>query len=132
MTNITALSRVRIIFAVLAAVVAMIAFAPTAHMAPPPDVFGIQAAQVPGLGNADLITTVTSIINVALGLLGIVAVVIILIAGFKWMTAGGNEETVAESKKRILQGVIGLAIIMSAYAIASYVITQLSVATGAG
>jgi hypothetical protein len=129
MTNITAFSRYRILFAVLAAVVAMIAFAPTAHMQAPPDTFGIDAARVPGLGEADLIVTVTSIINVALSLLGIVAVVIILIAGFKWMTAGGNEETVAESKKRILQGVIGLAIIMSAYAIASYVILNLQAAT---
>ncbi len=85
-----------------------------------------------GEGDDGLINTVTSIINVALGLLGIVAVVIILVAGFKWMTAGGNEEQVAEAKKRISQGVIGLAIILASYAIANFVISELSTATGVG
>jgi hypothetical protein len=59
-----------------------------------------------------------------MGLLGIVAVVIILLGGFKWMTAGGNEEKVAEAKKLIVSGIIGLVIIMSAYAIATFVVNS--------
>ena len=82
-----------------------------------------------GLGDKDIRVTVGNIINVALGLLGIVAVVIILIGGFEWMTAGGNEEKTGEAKKRIIAGVIGLAIILSAYAIASFVINSLVKAT---
>ena len=83
------------------------------------------------LGDQDLVTTVTSIINVALSLLGIVAVVIILAGGFKWMTAGGNEEKTTEARKLIFAGIIGLAIIMSAWAIAQFVIQNLGEATGA-
>ncbi|MFH1291988.1 MAG: hypothetical protein ABIH87_02215 [bacterium] len=82
-----------------------------------------------GLGSRDVRSTVASIINVALGLLGIVAVVIIIIGGFTWMTAGGNEEKVTQAKKWIFSGIIGLAIILSAYALASWVITQLVSAT---
>ena len=82
-----------------------------------------------GLGSRDVRSTVASIINVALGLLGIVAVVIILIGGFTWMTAGGNDEKVAQAKKWIFSGIIGLAIILSAYALASWVIEQLVKAT---
>lgn len=82
-----------------------------------------------GLGQTDIRVTVARIIRVAMGLLGIVAVVIILIGGFTWMTAGGNEEKVGEAKKWIFAGIIGLAIILSAYAIASFVITQLVKAT---
>ncbi|HBW74257.1 MAG TPA: hypothetical protein DEF59_03270 [Candidatus Magasanikbacteria bacterium] len=82
-----------------------------------------------GLGQKDIRETVGNIINVALGLLGIVAVVIILIGGFEWMTAGGNEEKTGEAKKRIMAGVIGLAIILSAYAIAKFVIDSLVKAT---
>lgn len=74
-------------------------------------------------------TTVAKIINVALSLLGIVAVVIILIGGFKWMTAGGNEEKVGEARKLILAGIVGLAIILSAFAIAKFVISALVKAT---
>lgn len=83
-----------------------------------------------GLGSTDVRSTIASIIRVAMGLLGIVAVVIILVGGFKWMTAGGNEDQVGEAKKWIFSGIIGLAIILSAYALASFVITQLSSATG--
>lgn len=82
-----------------------------------------------GLGSTDVRSTIASIIKVAMGLLGIVAVVIVLIGGFKWMTAGGNEDQVGEAKKWIFSGVIGLAIILSAYALASFVITQLITAT---
>ncbi len=84
------------------------------------------------LGNESLIKTATRIINVALGLLGVIAVVIILIGGFKWMTAGGNEDKVAEARKMIFAGIIGLAIILSAWAIAKFVIQSLSQATGSG
>ena len=57
----------------------------------------------------------TSIINVALGFLGIIAVVIVLMGGFKYMISGGNEEKVGEAKKLIVSGIIGLAIILSAW-----------------
>jgi uncharacterized membrane protein YidH (DUF202 family) len=79
-----------------------------------------------GLGTADLPSTIASIIRTILGFLGIVAVVIILFGGFKWMTSGGNEDKVAEAKKLMISGVIGLVIVLSAFAIASFVITQIA------
>ncbi len=82
-----------------------------------------------GLASSDVRVTVARIIRVAMGLLGIIAVVIILIGGFTWMTAGGNDEKVGEAKKWIFSGVIGLAIILSAYSIATFVINQLITAT---
>lgn len=94
-----------------------------------PDSLGISYASDTGLGSKDVRATVASIIRVAMGLLGIVAVVIILIGGFTWMTAGGNEEKVGEAKKWIFAGVIGLAIILSAYALATFIINSLVSAT---
>lgn len=100
------------------------------------DVFGTEfitgdadAADAIKLGNQDLRVTATRIINVSLSLLGIVAVVIILIGGFRWMTAGGNDEKVGEARKWIFSGIIGLAIILSAWAIARFVLEQLGAAT---
>jgi hypothetical protein len=90
---------------------------------------GLSYGEATGLGRKDVRTTIAEIIKVAMGLLGIVAVVIILIGGFTWMTAGGNEDKVGEAKKWIFSGVIGLAIILSAYALASFVINQLATAT---
>ena len=54
--------------------------------------------------------------------LGIIAVVVILLGGFKWMTAAGNEDKVAEAKKLIIAGVIGLIIVLCAYAIVNFVV----------
>jgi len=73
--------------------------------------------------------TIARIINVFMGLLGIVAVVIILYGGFLWMTAAGNEDRVEKAKKLIVAGIIGLAIILSAYAIARFVVNSLVSAT---
>ena len=83
-----------------------------------------------GLGTADIRVTIARIINVFMGLLGIIAVVIILYGGFIWMTAAGNEERVDKARKMIVAGVIGLAIILSAYAIARFVVNALVNATG--
>lgn len=96
----------------------------------PTDPLYLKPAQATGLGQKDIRVTVAEIIRVAMGLLGIVAVVIILIGGFTWMTAGGNEEKVGEAKKWIFAGIIGLAIILSAYALATFVINSLITATG--
>lgn len=94
---------------------------PVIAMAAGPDI-GLNYATELGLTTTDVRTTVSRIIRAFMGLLGIVAVVIILLGGFKWMTAGGNEDKVAEAKKLIISGVIGLVIIMSAYAIAQFVV----------
>jgi len=85
---------------------------------------------ITGLGNEDPRTIAGNIIKLALGFLGVLAVVIILIGGFKWMTAGGNEEQVEEAKKILIAGVIGLFIILASWGIATFVINSLLTSTG--
>lgn len=106
------------------------AMAQNAVVCPAGDPLCMAPAKSIGLGTNDIRLTIASIIRVAMGLLGIVAVVIILIGGFTWMTAGGNDEKVGEAKKWIFAGVIGLAIILSAFALAQFVINSLTNATG--
>ena len=79
-----------------------------------------------GLGTQDLKATLVGIINVVLGFLGIIAVVVILVGGFKWMTSGGSEEKVASARQMIIAGVIGLAIILAAFAIVQFVVTNVA------
>ncbi len=86
---------------------------------------GMNEAGAIGLTSTDIRTTIGSVIQAFMGLLGIVAVLLILYGGFKWMTAGGNEDQVGEAKKIIVSGVIGLIIIMSAYAIATFVVNAI-------
>ena len=74
-------------------------------------------------------TIIGRIINIALGFLGVIAVGIILLGGFKWMTAAGNEDKTTEAKQLLGAGVIGLIIILSAWALATFVIGQIYGAT---
>ena len=90
---------------------------------------GISYGAATGLGTKDIRETIASIIRVTMGLLGIVAVVIILLGGFKWMTAGGNEDKVKEAKRLLVAGIIGLVIILTAYAIATFVVLSIINAT---
>jgi len=82
-----------------------------------------------GLGNKDPRMIAASVVKTALGFLGLIAVVIILLGGFKWMTAAGNEDKVEEARKLIIAGVIGMVIILSAYGLATFVINSLINAT---
>lgn len=80
------------------------------------------------LSSTDPRTVIGRIINMALGFLGVIAVGIVLMGGFKWMIAGGNEEQTGEAKKLLGAGVIGLVIILSAWAIATFIINSLNTA----
>ncbi len=92
---------------------------------------GINYGTATGLGTKDIREGVMNVVNVLLGFLGILAILIILWGGFRWLTSGGNEEKVDEAKKVLTAGIIGLIIIFVAFALASFVINQLLIATGA-
>jgi len=100
----------------------------------PAFVLALPALAQPDLGtgyaeNLDLVTTnedprdvAVNIVRYLMTFLGIIAVVIILWGGFKWMTAAGNEDKVASAKKIIAAGAIGLVVILAAFAIVTFVI----------
>ena len=74
------------------------------------------------LGRRSPVETVTRLINTAMIFLGIIAVAIILFAGFKWMTAGGSDDKIGEARKLMTSGVVGLIIILSAWGIAYFIL----------
>jgi len=85
---------------------------------------GLDDAAGIGLGDKDLKEGINSIIQILLSFLGILAVLIILWGGFIWMTAAGDDAKVDKAKKLIISGIVGIVIILSAYIIANFVITQ--------
>ncbi len=95
------------------------------------DVFGTDLVEGEiNLEGTDPRSMAAQIINVALGLLAIIAVVIVIYGGFVWMTSDGNEEKVNRAKGILKAGVIGLVIILASWGIASFVLSQLGGATG--
>jgi len=78
------------------------------------------------LGTRPLRETVSGVVNIVLGFLGILATLIILLGGFKWMTSQGNSDKVDEAKKMIGAGVVGLVIVLVAYAVARFVLASIA------
>ncbi len=73
----------------------------------------------------DIPSVIGSIINMALSFIGIIFFVLVLYAGFVWMTAMGNTESVTKAKNIIEAAVIGLVLVAGAYAIANFVFSRL-------
>ncbi len=78
------------------------------------DAFGGGAPKDPRL-------IIAYIIKIFLGFLGLIFLILIIMAGYTWMTAGGNEEKITKAKDTLQTAIIGLIIIMAAYAIADYI-----------
>jgi hypothetical protein len=78
------------------------------------------------LGSRPLRDTIGGVVNIILGFLGILTTLIILLGGFKWMTSQGNTEKVDEAKKLIGAGIVGLVIVLTAYAVSRFVLSELA------
>ena len=79
-----------------------------------------------GLGTGTNVRqAIINIVKFLLTFLGLIAVIIILYGGFQWMTAAGNEEKITSARGTLTAGLIGLVIILAAYAITAFVITTI-------
>ncbi len=75
---------------------------------------------------------IVKIINVVLSILAILVTILIIFAGFQWMTAGGNEEKIKKAQGALKNAVIGLVIIMLAWSITRFALTYFQcIASGA-
>lgn len=81
-------------------------------------------------GGGSIESIIGMVITTVLSFLGVVFLVLIIYSGFLWMTAGGNEEKITKSKNIIKNATIGLAVVMAAYLITTFVISQLAEQTG--
>lgn len=78
-----------------------------------------------GLQDAELTETIGKLIGVLLSFLGVIFLLLIIYAGFTWMTAQGDPKAVGKAKDILITSVVGLVILLSAYAISSFVIESL-------
>lgn len=78
-----------------------------------------------GYSNGALEPIIGSIIKAAFSLLGIVFVILIIIGGYDWMTAEGNDQKVEKAQNYIRRAIIGLIITLSAWSIWNFVASRL-------
>ncbi len=63
-----------------------------------------------------------NILNTVYFIMGIVAVIVIIIAGFTYVTSSGDSSKLTKAKNQILYAVIGIVIVLSAFAVTNFVI----------
>lgn len=68
---------------------------------------------------------ITRIIEYGLAIAGLIAVAFIVIGGFQYITSAGNEEQSKKGMKTLLNSVIGLLIILSAFAIEQTIVKNI-------
>jgi heme/copper-type cytochrome/quinol oxidase subunit 2 len=72
---------------------------------------------------------VKNIINILSAVVGILAVIMIIYAGFRYVTSGGSDEGVKAAKNTILYAIVGLVIVALAQLIVHFVINKTSQAS---
>ncbi|MFA4941442.1 MAG: IPT/TIG domain-containing protein, partial [Patescibacteria group bacterium] len=90
---------------------------------------GLNYGEQIGLNNTDPRIMAANVIRIVLGFLGVIAVGLIIYAGWLYMTAGGEEEKIEKAKKILINAIIGLIIILSSFAIATFVLNRMLAAT---
>lgn len=74
----------------------------------------------------DIRYKVVKIINLILSFLGILCLILIVFAGFKWMTAGGSEDQVKSAQAILKNAVIGLVIILLSWSVTIFIMARMN------
>ena len=83
------------------------------------------------INNNNLMGTVNTIINVIIGIVGFIAVAMIILGGISFITSQGDTAKVTKAKNTILYGVVGLIVAILAFAIVNFVLGSVFSASGA-
>ena len=75
------------------------------------------------LANPDdnfLATKAGQIISIALSFVGALFFILMIYAGILWMTAAGNEQQISKAKGLLINAIIGIIVVLSAYALTAF------------
>lgn len=75
---------------------------------------------------------ITLIINIFSLIVGVIAVIMIIVGGLKYITSGGDSGNISSAKNTILYAVIGLVVVALAQFVVRFVLTKVNQSTGNG
>ena len=99
-----------------------------------PQLFAAGACAAPGASNSPIDTTclphasattsgtIPTVLTIVFGFTASIAVLLIVIAGFRYILAHGDPTTTAQAKTSIVYALVGLIITMAAYSIVTFVV----------
>ncbi len=79
---------------------------------------------------ASLPDIIVNIIRYALSFLALAAVIMIIFGGFLWLVSGGDEERINSAKRTISGAIVGLIIVLLAWAFVSFIVGGVTGQTG--
>lgn len=79
--------------------------------------------------SGNVLALIQTVISAFLGLIGAILLIYLLYAGYNWMTAQGEEEKVTKAKNTLKRAIVGVIIIVAAYAISIFVMSRLEAGT---
>lgn len=85
---------------------------------------GLSSNQLPppeNVSNRNFLDVLSDIINWILGLVGVIAVLMLVWGGFNYLTSAGNPEATKKAKQTITYAIIGIIIIALAYTLVNFV-----------
>lgn len=85
----------------------------------------VQDPGLPKVGEGGGAEPFKIVLQVIFAIMGAVAVLIIVLSGFKFVTSGGNPEEVKKAKGTIIYAVIGLLVALIALSLVTFVIERL-------
>ena len=91
-----------------------------------------QGAGTANTGGNNLNQSIRIVVNMLLFLLGAISVIVIVIAGIKYVTSDGDASKIKSAKDTILYAVVGLIIALLAFAIVNWVISQFAAPPAGG
>ncbi len=80
--------------------------------------------------SSTLFGTLSSLIGVALSLLGVIFLILMIYAGFLWMTAQGDPKQVQKAKDILRNATIGVVLVTASYALSSRFLADILTAVG--
>ncbi len=86
---------------------------------------GSDMINLTGTASETIASVAGQLIGTLLSFLGIIFLILVIVGGFMWMTSQGNDAKVKSAQKLITTAIIGLIIIVSAYAITTFIADNL-------
>jgi len=78
-----------------------------------------------GTGQNDLMTLIYGVINWAIGIAALLCVVILIVSGYKYITAAGDENKVESATKTLTFAIVGLVVCFIAVILVQFVIKNI-------
>jgi len=80
-----------------------------------------QAGEKVPISSGSIIAYLSDIYEWSVRAIAVIAIIMIMIAGFQWMTAAGNASAIGQAKSRINSSLIGLLLAIGAYSLLNFV-----------